>query len=119
LEDSLADGGKLGHLGPLLLGILVLGAACRTPWDSERDRAKRMTPPKISGEASPDEAAMAGNGTRSIGIYQLRIYVDRDYQRESANWKKEAEDLVAAASAITEGLFGAKLLQFAQQERDA
>lgn|GEM_PF-3679339 len=109
MEDSLADGGKLGHLGPLLLGILVLGAACRTPWDSERDRAKRMTPPKISGEASPDEAAMAGNGTRSIGIYQLRIYVDRDYQRESANWKKEAEDLVAAASAITEGLFGAKL----------
>src|SRR5262249_60135099 len=32
-----------------------------------------------------------------------------DYRRESNNWQKEVEDLVEASSAITEGLFGAKL----------
>ena len=109
MEDSLQDGRKMGRSARLLLGVLALNAACSTPLNTERDRAKRMTPPKIGGEASrspaPDEAAAAG----ATGTYQIRIYVDRDYRRESANWQKEAKDLVEAASAITEGLFGAKL----------
>src|SRR5258707_4050738 len=95
---------------PMLVGLLAISHACRTPWDIERDRARRLTPPKIDNQADPARVSdIPAGGTRVNATYQVRIYVDRDYRRESANWQKELEDLVDQASSITEGLYGAKL----------
>ncbi len=96
----------------MLVGLLALSAACRTPWDIERDRARRLTPPKIDNQAGASRVSdipAPSDGTRVNATYQIRIYVDRDYRREAANWQKEVEELVEQASSITEGLFGAKL----------
>jgi tetratricopeptide (TPR) repeat protein len=97
---------------PMFVGLLAVSAACRTPWDIERDRARRLTPPKIDDQADAarvSDTPAPADGTRVNATYQIRIYVDRDYRRETANWQKELEELVDQASSITEGLYGARL----------
>ena len=111
-KNTQACSHRFGHSLPVLVGLLAVSAACRTPWDIERDRARRLTPPKIDNQADParvSDIPTPADGTRVNATYQVRIYVDRDYRRESANWQKELEDLVDQASSITEGLYGAKL----------
>src|SRR5258707_8981776 len=96
---------------PMFVGLLAVSAACRTPWDIERDRARRLTPPKIDDQADAarvSDTPAPADGTRVNATYQIRIYVDRDYRRETANWQKELEDVVDHASSITEDLYAAK-----------
>ncbi len=71
----------------------------------QRDYAQTLTPKTIEAPVTPDiEPA------RTIREYKVRVYADRDYQRQSLQWSEGIEAQVARANRVLEAQFGVRLV---------